>query len=420
MHYIVAREEPLTISTANFRYEHNERKNNTYLNPDIDLSKQNYHYKKPTKSYIATFHDMVDEGLFSTRKVSMKNKDTALGSEIICAVSGDYFSSKEEAIEFYKIANNALNEFFTVVLPDGQVIKGEDLCISSVVHLDEGSPGLHYTTVTCVPREMKRRRTKKEMAEGSAPKSDGWYCQLSHAGFWMSEKDEKGKLYYSYSKLNDVIAKAYADAGYDDIQRGQKGSTQKHLHPNEYKAMMNQVRQEAKDAMEKLEIKKIAGKYVMDEKTYERLNTVQKKIAIQQVAIDKAQIIIDAQQKALKEEQIRIKKKEIEAEKIIKDNSKLAEQYYSVSAELDEKSLLLEQKDAEIKSQMGLLGFWETFLEWIMESINKIIMWIDALLHGKLDEDEMLVLQSNINKTYEDILAGMKNCTNAKSTVIIE
>ena len=166
MNYIVAREEPLTIATANFRYEHNERTNKTYINPDIDLSKENYHFKKPDKSYIATFHEMADAGLFSTRKVSLKNKDTALGSEIIIAVAGNYFSSKEEAIEFYRIANNALNEFFTVVLPDGRTIKGEDLCISSVVHLDEGSPGLHYTTVTCVPREMKRRRTKKRKSRG--------------------------------------------------------------------------------------------------------------------------------------------------------------------------------------------------------------------------------------------------------------
>ena len=421
MHYIVAREEPLTIATANFRYEHNERINKTYMNPDVDLTKENYHYKKPSQSYIATFKEMAEKGLFSTRKVSLKNKNTAIGSEIIVAVAGDFFSSKEEAIEFYRVANDALNKFFTVELPDGRIIKGEDLCISSCLHLDEGSPGLHYTTVTAVASELKKRRTKKEMAEGAAPKSEGWYVQLSHSRFWMSEKDENGKLYYSYSKLNDVVAQAYIDAGYGDrIQRGKKGSTQKHLHPNEYKALMNQVRQEAIKSSKTVGAKKIAGKYVMDDSTFKRLISIQKQMDIQQAVIDKAQSIIDEQKRLLKDERIKTKKKEIEAEQLINMSTGLQDRYENMVVELDKSKKKLFEQDKVIDDQNEIIRFWESFWGWIIESINNVLMWIDTLIHGNLDENEMLVLQSNINRTYEDILDGIKNCTNVKSTAIIE
>lgn len=409
MHYVVAREEAITLSTANFRYEHNERTNKTYMNPDIDLSKENYHFKKPSKSYISTFHDMVDAGLFSTRKVSMKNKDTAIGSEIIIAVAGNYFQSNEEAIAFYKVAYDALNEFFSVTLPDGRRIDGKDLCLSAVVHLDEGSPGLHYSVCTVVPRELKRRRTKKEMAEGTEAKSDGWYFQLSHAGFWQSEKNEEGKLYYSYSKLNDVIAKAYADAGYEDIQRGKKGSTQPHLHPNQYKALMRELQKDAKGTLDRIEAKKVAGKCIMNEDDYEKLSALQDSIEKRYALVRKAQSLIDDETELLKTERYKVKKKELEAEAIIQEQSETMEKYEQALKTISEKDHQIRLQEAKNRENKEEISFWESLFTSIIEIIRKLIAWIDAFLHDNLTKPEQEKIYYNIEETLKDLTGIMQS-----------
>ncbi len=417
MNYIVAREEALTIATANFRYEHNERKNKTYLNKAIDLSKENYHFKKPDKSYIATFHEMAESGLFSTRKVPLNQKETAIGSEIIVAVAGSYFQSEEEAIKFYKVANDALNQFFSVTLPDGTKVDGKDLCISSVVHLDEGSYGLHYTTVTCVPRELKKRRTKKEMAEGTEARSGGWYCQLSHSGFWQSEKDDNGKLYYSYSKLNDIIAEAYKEAGYSDIERGQKGSTQKHLHPNEFKALMNDIKEEAKESLSFMDAKKIAGRYVMDEKAYNQLLEYQEKLNQQYAVAQKSQEIIDYEREQIREERRKVKKKQLLVEKIMDDNAGLADKYDNAKVEIRKKQADIEARDKEIVYQKEIIDFFQRIYSIIIEAVKKILEWIDDLLNGELSSIQQEQVQRNIDTTYKEMLSAVQTVEEVTGSV---
>lgn len=394
--YVVAREEPLTIGNANIKYEHNERKNRTYLNRDVDLTKENHYFKKPDKSYIAIFHEMAESGLFSTRKVQLSNKDTAIGSEIIVAVAGNYFSSEKQAVEFFEVANAALNDYFTVKLPDGTKIDGKDLCISSVVHLDEGSYGLHYTTATCVAREKKKRRTKKQIEAGVQPKSDGWYCQLSHSGFWQSGKDENGKLYYSFSKLNDIIAEAYKKAGYKDIERGKKGSTAKHLHPNVYKALMNEVQQEATQAIEMMDVKKIAGKYVMDKAAYENLINLQNELATQQKAIEKVQELIDVQNQEIKENRYAIKKKELAFEREAKISGQFADKYKSALEEKKKIEAELLVKAKQIEEQREVIAFWEELAKWLIEAIDAIMQMINELFNDRTDDYRSEELKNSI------------------------
>ncbi len=405
-YYIVAREEGMTVGDANLRYQHNERCNNTYLNPDIDLSIENHYYKKPDKSYIKMFQEMEERGLFSTRHVRLKDNQTKIGSEIIVCVAGDYFQSREQAVEFFKVANDALNEFFTVHLPDGTKVKGEDLCMSSVVHCDEKSYGLHYTTATCVAREKKRKRTKKQMEEGKSAKSEGWYCQLSHSGFWDSDKDSSGKIVYSYSRLNDVIADAYAKVGYTDIQRGQKGSTAKHLHPNEYKAMMREMEQKANDTLALMDTKRIAGKIIIDESQYENLIDLQEKISLQKIAIEKSQELLDAEQQALKKERIEIKRREIAAEKKI--NKDYEGEYSRIKAESKEREQELFRKKEEISKMEEIISFWEQLFEMLLGAIKKIIGLIDAILHKDLKDEEREQIHLGIVDAYENIKYGIE------------
>lgn len=407
-YYVVAREEPLTIGNANIKYEHNERKNSTYLNREVDLTKDNYHFKKPDKSYIALFHDMVDEGLFSTRKVRMSDKNTAIGSEIIVAVAGDYFTSKEQAIEFFRVANEALNDFFSVTLPDGTRIGGEELCLSSVVHCDEGSYGLHYTTCTCVPRELKKRRTKKQMAAGAEAKTERWYFQLSHSGFWDSTKDQDGKLYYSYSRLNDIVADAYKRAGYKEIERGVKGSTAKHLHPNVYKALMNETEQKAKENIEALDVKRVAGKYVMDEKAYDNLIDLRENLSVQQQIIEKSQSLIDDQQKTVKAERYMSKKKLLEVEMEGKEYGRLKGEYNAVKESLRIKEGELIEKQMEIENQRTAIIYWEEFVNWLIKTITDILEWIEKLMDGNISKDEGVKLHKQISEACANVRYRME------------
>ena len=415
-YYVVAREEALTIGNASIKYQHIERKNNTYLNESVDLTKtgENYYFKKPDKSYTAIFHDMAAQGLFSTRKVRLKDKETAIGSEIIVAVAGDYFESREQAIEFFRVADEALNEFFSVTLPNGEKIAGKDLCMSSVIHADEGSYGMHYITCTCVPRELKKRRTKKELDSGAEAKSEGWYCQLSHSGFWQSTKDENGKLYYSYSKLNDVVAEAYKKAGYTDIERGKKGSTARHLHPNEYKALMRELQQEAEGSISLAEARKIGGKYILDESSYERLKALQSNIEKQYAIIKKSQEIVDKETFELKEARRKAKTKELEADKVVKDYEDLKDKYRLTCEENRRYEADKTRKEAEIAKQKDIIDYWEMLFDIIITAIKKILEWIKELLQDALDKKECERIRECIKAEYDNILKTLQTADISK------
>ncbi len=401
---IVAREEGMTIGDANIRYQHIERCNNTYLNPDIDLSVENYHFKKPQQSYIKTFYKMAEDGLLSTRRLRLNDSKTKIGSEIIVAVAGDYFESREQAIEFFEVANSALNTFFDVRTPDGTLlVSGSDLCMSSVVHCDEKSYGLHYVTGTCVARELKKKKTRKDIQAGREAKSLGWYAQASHSGFWNSEKDEKGKLYYSYSRLNDVIADAYAKAGYTDIERGNRGSTAKHLHPNEFKALMRTVQEEALNTQAQLDVKKIAGKYVMDDDAYNNLLKLQKEIVLQQTVLGKTQQLLDEQQHNLKQERVRIKKKELQIGASVQkaEDEKV---YYDALVEKSKVQIVeLQKKEEENRKLYEIVSFWEELFKTIFKAIVAIVGWLDELLHKALSIPEKNNLYINISNAYDEI-----------------
>lgn len=401
---VIAREEGMTIGDANIRYQHIERCNNTYLNPDIDLSIENYHFKKPEQSYIKTFYKMAEDGIISTKRLRLNDSKTKIGSEIIVAVAGDYFESKEQAIEFFKVAHEALNSFFDVKTPDGELlVSGSELCMSSVIHLDEGSYGMHYISCAGVARELKKKRTKKDVEAGREAKSLGWYVQASHSGFWDSEKDEKGKIYYSYSRLNDVIADAYRKAGYTDIERGNRGSTAKHLHPNEFKALMRSVQEEAKNSQEKLDVKRIAGKYVMDDDSYKNLLKLQEDLVVQQTVIEKTQQLLDLQQQQLKQEKVRIKKREIEVDASIVraeiDNAKYNEAIEIVNKQ-KKKLLNLEEEN---KKCMEVISFWENLFMTIFKAIEAVLGWIDTFLHKTLSIPEKEMIQINITNAFDDI-----------------
>ena len=66
---IVARNNNLTSKQIGNVEKHNERKKDSYVNPDIvnERSYLNYHYKYPSDDYESVFNSMVESGEISTR-----------------------------------------------------------------------------------------------------------------------------------------------------------------------------------------------------------------------------------------------------------------------------------------------------------------------------------------------------------------
>ena len=248
--YSVARVVTYTRQSIGKAERHNERKNQTYSNMNVDLeqTKNNIHYKTCDKSYNERLKALVDTGKVSLRGL----KDNAnVFDELVLDINSDYFEKHggyDFAKKFYEEAYHfAENEY------------GKDNIISAVMHADEqnialteeyGKPIYHYhlhvIAIPVVKKEIKySKRTKDKSLVGKVKET---IMQVSHSKKWKSQKaldnegneiiNDKGKpvLIKSYSLLQDRFYKYMSNNGYKDFIRGEKGSTAEHLSDIKFKA----------------------------------------------------------------------------------------------------------------------------------------------------------------------------------------
>ena len=242
--YSVARVVTYTRQSIGKAERHNERKNQTYSNMNVDLeqTKNNIHYKTCDKSYNERLKELVDTGKVSLRGL----KDNAnVFDELVLDINSDYFE-KHGGYDFAKKFYEE-NEY------------GKDNIISAVMHADEqnialteeyGKPIYHYhlhvIAIPVVKKEIKySKRTKDKSLVGKVKET---IMQVSHSKKWKSQKaldnegneiiNDKGKpvLIKSYSLLQDRFYKYMSDNGYKDFIRGEKGSTAEHLSDIKFKA----------------------------------------------------------------------------------------------------------------------------------------------------------------------------------------
>ena len=95
--------------------------------------------------------------------------------------------------------------------------------------------------------------------------------QVSHSKKWPRHTTEKGWV-NSYSLLQDRFFEHMKAAGYDDIERGERGSTREHLEVMEYK-----TQQEAKRLADKQA--KVAAADAALDTTNKNINTANKQLA---------------------------------------------------------------------------------------------------------------------------------------------
>ena len=247
--YAVARVQQYTKASIGKSERHIERKNQNYENMNVDLSQtsRNVHFQScGDLTYNATLDKMIEEGTVSLRGLK---PDAKLFDEMIFDVNTAYFEEHggyDYACRFYEeVFRFAQKEY------------GPENILSAVMHADElnsalteklGYPVYHYHLhVVALPVVEKEVRYSKRCKDPElVGKVKEVIHQISHSKKWASQKvtDEEGKtqLIKSYSLLQDRFFEHMRDAGFEDFERGERGSTAQHLSVTEFKVKQEQQR----------------------------------------------------------------------------------------------------------------------------------------------------------------------------------
>ena len=257
----VARNQDLpTLDDVAKIQEHNEREKDSYSNQDIvpERTPLNVHFKVPTDDYVKMFEQMEQDGVISTRGLK---PDAVKYSELVFDVNSAYFYNHggyEFAKQFYADAYKAAVD----------IVGSEQYILSAVMHADErnramsealGEDVYHYHLhVVYIPVVEKQilwsKRCKDKSLVGTVKetimqvsRSKKWDCKpvLDENGDPMISAKGKKILKSSYSVLQDDFFNFMRTTGYDDVERGERGSTEEHLTVTQFKVQAEQQRLEA-------------------------------------------------------------------------------------------------------------------------------------------------------------------------------
>ena len=284
--------------------QHNEREKDSYRNPDIlpHRAEWNVYFKKPTASYTDLFARMEANGTISTRGLK---PDATHYCELIFDVNSAYFDNHggyEFAKQFYADAYKAAV----------QIVGGEQYILSAVMHADEinramtealGREVYHYHLhVVYVPVVKKQilwsKRCKDKALIGTVKetvmqvsRSKKWASKplLDDAGKPVLQKNGKPVLKKSYSVLQDDFFNYMRNAGYTDVERGERGSTEEHLTVTQFKVQREQERLDTLTAQIDQKEQHLTQTNKTLSKTEKELAAIQKKAAVTKDALIHAQ-----------------------------------------------------------------------------------------------------------------------------------
>ena len=284
--------------------QHNEREKDSYRNPDIipQRAAWNVHFKKPTASYTDLFAQLETAGTISTRGLK---PDATHYCELVFDVNSAYFDNHggyEFAKQFYADAYKAAV----------QIVGGEQYILSAVMHADEinramtealGREVYHYHLhVVYVPVVKKQilwsKRCKDKALVGTVKetvmqvsRSKKWASKplLDDAGKPVLQKNGKPVLKKSYSVLQDDFFHYMRTAGYTDVERGERGSTEEHLTVTQFKVQREQERLGSLSAQIDQKEQHLTQTNKTLSKTEKELAAIQKKAAVTKDALIHAQ-----------------------------------------------------------------------------------------------------------------------------------
>lgn len=257
IHRTSARNAKLADADVSKTQSHNEREKESYSNQDIvpERTPINVHFKTPTAGYTEMFEQMVADGTISTRGLKA---DADKFGELVFDVNSAYFYNHggyDFAKQFYEDAYKAAVK----------IVGGEQYILSAVMHADERNRAmsddlgqdvyhyhLHVVYVPVVVKEVKwTRRCKDPSLVGTVKErvmqvsmSKKWESQpvLGEDGEPLKTKTGKAVLKQSYSVLQNNFFEHMRAAGYTDVERGERGSSEEHLTVTQFKVMKEQER----------------------------------------------------------------------------------------------------------------------------------------------------------------------------------
>ena len=306
-HRTVVRNEKLRDSDVRRVQAHNEREWDSHSNPDIvqERTSMNVHFKAPSADYTEMFEQMIMDKKISVR--GLKANSHKFG-ELVLDVNSTYFHERggyDFAKRFYADAYNAAIA----------IIGGEQYIISAVMHADEKNLALsntwhqdvyhyhlHVIYVPVVPKLIywTRRckdcdlvgKVKEQIMQVSMSKKWDSKPLLGADGKPLQMPNGKMILKNSYSVLQDDFFNHMYEAGYTDLKRGERGSSQEHLSITRFKIMKAQEcldeLQKAKTGLETelVELNKMYESKMLD---IQRLNEIRTKQSLMgnKVTVDK-------------------------------------------------------------------------------------------------------------------------------------
>ena len=284
--------------------QHNEREKDSYRNPDIIPQRVawNIHFKKPTASYTDLFAQLETAGTISTRGLK---PDATHYCELVFDVNSAYFDNHGG----YKFAKQFYADAYKAAV---QIVGGEQYILSAVMHADEinramtealGREVYHYHLhVVYVPVVEKQilwsKRCKDKALVGTVKetvmqvsRSKKWASKplLDDAGKPILQKNGKPVLKKSYSILQDNFFNFMRAAGYTDIERGERGSTEEHLTVAQFKVQREQERLDSLTAQIDQKEQHLTQTNKTLSKTEKELAAIQKKAAVTKDALIHAQ-----------------------------------------------------------------------------------------------------------------------------------
>ena len=376
-HRTVVRNAAYRSGEFNVRERHNERKNESYHNGDIDPSRadMNIHFKRnyapdgSVETYEQTFNRLIDEGVI-VQKGQRKDGTAKVFDELVLDVNTAYFEDNGG----YDYAKSFFEEAYRCAVNE---VGGEQYILSAVLHADERNKALseehgrdiyhyhlHVVYVPIVQKEVLwSKRTKDKSLIGKVKEV---IPQISHSKKWPMrapvERDGKTVMLNAYSLLQDRFFDHMRAAGFEGFERGERGSNREHLSDLEYKTMKESERLAGKkskvaeadefiaNADEKINARKETytdlGKKISGRE--KQLATLDKKLSIRQKAAEMIDMVNSIGKKNLMG-QIVVAPDELQSvKKIIRREAKTQDE----NNELSKRNAVLFQENTRLKTRL--------------------------------------------------------------------
>lgn len=232
LNYAIFRSEPImTTQDLSQIGSHNKREKKAYQsNPDIDItkSKDNIELVSLAEKYLKGFDNITkeykkehEERMKTERKSRKKKYHEMLNSSRNCVADELMFTATHEF--FDGMTREQIKDWADTCMEFVYNDLGytKDQILHSVVHLDEKTPHVHCVVVPLVKKLDNRTNTER---------------------FTISKKQYiRDKIHLS--QLQDMYHKRLTERGYD-LERGIKGSDNKHIKIKEYKRVTKKINQE--------------------------------------------------------------------------------------------------------------------------------------------------------------------------------